>query len=360
MPAPLAGAPRRLRPIRVALPTKASPVVECCWAAPCGAEACHTAAQAHCDEGRRKKSSAERWSTTAVVDFHGSSEDCSSEASSPRAGSAASSTSTAPARREDDEPEELRGECPPTLPYDGGPWLEELQGGAGADGGPDARSRGVAIFLRSAKGGEGLPRCRGRSAEDEFHDSLFEAAAREIAASTGADCCHVAWPRADMDIGQAVDCVLDAVVLAAARALRVPRRPDERHPSRLRVFLIGHAFGGAVAAQAAGDLAWLFREVAVGPLPVTVEGLCTFNAEAGWDKACLQLGLLREARALLVASQQVGAPGPAGAQALMATRELFAALPLTRKEMLVMPEGPCQAALVPLLVDFVRGGLLAE
>jgi pimeloyl-ACP methyl ester carboxylesterase len=161
-----------------------------------------------------------------------------------------------------------------------------------------------------------------------------------------------------MDIDHAVEYVLEKTVEAITKKTTEASEPCEG-PKRTQVFLIGHAFGGAVATQAACELNSVFKDLGTGSFSVSIKGLCVIDTVPHEDKRELELELLQHARVLLIASQHDVAVDFARPTNL-ATRRLFGAVPATRKEMLLLPgDGSTgDGHLLLRLTDFVLRGHL--
>mmetsp|Transcript_111120 Transcript_111120/g.310856 ORF Transcript_111120/g.310856 Transcript_111120/m.310856 type:complete len:308 (+) Transcript_111120:98-1021(+) len=298
---------RRLRPVDLSLPVCGSPVVDC------------QRSDAYFEAVAHKKAPPELWSTTALCGYdpeRSSGGDCAEEAQTAACGDA-------PLAREESE--------------------STVE--AGTD---EAWNHAIVFFLPDAKGQQ----------DDPFHGALFEVAAQEIARFPDVDCRHLEWPSASLATDGAVAHVLLALREAVAE---VQARTDpDLCPERFRVFLVGHSFGGAVAIQAACDLPWLFQSEG-GP-SVSVAGVCTLDTSAHQEAKFLRLDRLQNARALLIASGQ-GRDGPADPGAvedLEASRELFALLPATRKEMVTYCRSKRRGDMVVRLVEFVTRGLIGS
>ncbi|CAK0869150.1 unnamed protein product, partial [Prorocentrum cordatum] len=216
---------------------------------------------------------------------------------------------------------------------------------AGTD---EAWNHSIVFFLPDAKGQQ----------DDPFHGALFEVAAQEIARFPDVDCRHLECPSASLATDGAVAHVL--LTLREAVAEVHARTDPDLCPERFWVFLVGHSFGGAVAIQAACDLPWLFQSEG-GP-SVSVAGVCTLDTSAHQDAKFLRLDRLQNARALLIASgQDRGGPADPGAvEDFEASRELFALLPATRKEMVTYCRSKRRGDMVVRLVEFVTRGLIGS
>lgn len=170
------------------------------------------------------------------------------------------------------------------------------------------------------------------TAQGRSLSSTFGAAAA-IANCPGVDWYHLSWPATSlpMDIDYAVEYVLEFLQKAISKKSMETSELSES-PTHIQVFLIGHSFGGAVATQAACELTSVYQSLGIGPFSVTIDGLCVIDTVPHEDGEQLELDLLQNARVMLIASGR----DPAAAD-FEAARELFAAVPATRKEVLLLP-----------------------
>lgn len=302
---------RRLQPLGVSLPTGDAPVVECQ----------RSAAYAEAAVRRVHTAPPELWSTTALCGYdpeRASGSGCADEAPAPPGGARCSCSRRRP---RDATPGSSPGGSADESPSGAQVACERQASCSTADAGPDETwSRAIVFFLPSATGDQ----------DDPFHRALFEVVAKEIAGLPDVDCRRVAWPpTAGLGTDFAVACVLLALQQAVAEAQALSD-PDQC-PEHFRVILVGHSFGGAVAIQAACELPRLFQ--GEGGPSVTVAGVCTIDTLAHQEAKHLRLDLLQNARALLIAGGRGDSAGADAADQPEASRELFALLPATRKEM---------------------------
>jgi len=297
----------KLRPISVRLPTKTAQVV------PCQVEADLAAKSLDWRRGIPQ----EFWSTSAVVSF-----DCSGSPLQSRHGG-----EVACERMSEDLTSDSSDDPCPT-------WDDPA-----AVEGP---SHSMVFFLPDSK----------ETANCRSLGSTLEAAG-VTAKCPGVEWHSLSWPATSlpMDVDDAVEYVLEHVLDTLSKAPMETSKRGEM-PKHIRVFLIGHSFGGAVATQAACELTSLFGCLGTDPFRVTVAGLCVIDTRPREGLERLELGLLQHVRVLLIASKHdLGVD-------LDASKELFAAVLATRKEMLLLPghQGSSGRHVLPRLADFVLRG----
>lgn len=222
-------------------------------------------------------------------------------------------------------------------------------------------TRAIVMFFPGVHGGVGP--CRQPGAD---HDAaaLFPTVARALAenGAAGVDCYRLSWPFMRPKMRYALSGatrVLHNALLEAASG--------EGGQRELRVFFVGHSFGGAVAVRAAELVAQHFgangegaRHVAgLEKALVRVAGLCTLNGAVDVEalRSSQALASLASMRALLVCGDADAVVEPE------ISGELYEALPMAAKRHLVLPGGShdlytYKDRLVHELTSFILDGLV--
>lgn len=223
-------------------------------------------------------------------------------------------------------------------------------------------TRVVAVFFPGVHGGVGPCRQPGEAFDS---DALYPTVARRLVGECDADvdCYRCSWPFMRPSMNYAVGGACRIIHHALTEALQ-----GEAAERELRVVIVGHSLGGAVAAHAAEVVARFFGVDGLGGrriegferAVVRVWGVCTINGAL--DVSQLQddpFASLGESHALLVSgdADQVVAP--------RATAELFEVMPMREKRHLVMPGGTHdlfghKAQLVQELEGFILQALGGE
>lgn len=209
----------------------------------------------------------------------------------------------------------------------------------------------VAIFLPGVHGGVGPCREPG-STFDEM--ALFASVCSRLVEVEGVnvDCYRCSWPCMRPRMSQAVEGVCRVVHYGIQQALG--EFPCERE---LKVILVGHSLGGAVAVHAASMMAAFFEANGLGldQVTVRVEGLCTLNGAIDCSDSRMKdaLSPLSSVKALLICGEADAVVPP------RATDGLFEALESKAKHKLSLPGGTHdlfahKALLIEELVEFIR------
>lgn len=201
-------------------------------------------------------------------------------------------------------------------------------------------TRAVAMFFPGVHGGVGCCRTPGETFDDA---ALFPTVARRLIDS-GVDCYRCSWPFMRPRMAYAVGAACRVLHHALLEAFR-GGRGDGRGAREIRVFIIGHSLGGAVAIQAAEVIARHFGPDGTGgqamegleDAVVRLAGICTLNGALDVGRILHEnkdpFASLRGCRALLICGDADEAVPPE------ATRQLCEALPMEAKRHLVLPGG---------------------